>query len=115
MQIARKEARQIILAFTAGAVLAQSNGQAIRSGTAACTPVNGDTCGGLQFSPRTWIMAESTLAAPAVVAPPLSAPPAVHQNEYGLFSKGPRSSGGLGVDAISLGFGLRARTTTAPT
>ncbi|PYQ46644.1 MAG: hypothetical protein DMF77_00090, partial [Acidobacteria bacterium] len=66
-QIARKEAREIILAYTAGAVLVTSNGAAVRTGAVGCA--FGTTCGALQFSARPWVLAESTLAAPGVVTP----------------------------------------------
>jgi hypothetical protein len=108
-QIARKEARQIILAYTAGATLVTSGGSAVRNGAAGCV-FNGTTCGALQFVARPWLLAESTLAAPGVVTPPLESVPATHTAEYKLYRDGPRTTAGLAADtggSILLGFGLR--------
>ena len=110
LALARKEARQIILASTAGARLVNSGGLAVRTGAAGCT-FNGTTCGALQFSALPWVLAESTLAAPGVVTPPLESVPATHTDEYKLYRDGPRTTAGLAADdgttSIPLGFGLR--------
>ncbi len=110
LALARKEARQIILAYTVGATLpVSSGGTAVRTGLPLCV-FNGTTCGALQFSARPWVLAESTLAAPGVVTPPLESVPATHTSEYKLYRDGPRTSAGLAADtgaSILLGFGLR--------
>jgi hypothetical protein len=104
---ARKEARQIILAYTAGATLDVNNGFAVRTGSGTCSPTGTQACGELRFAARSWILAESTLAAPAVVAPPLESAPSAHNAEYQLFRDGPRNASNVAQDAIALGFGLR--------
>jgi hypothetical protein len=115
LQAARKEARQIILAFTAGAELVTANKLAVRlkPGTGCTTAtVSANVgslttgCSSLRFQPRQWIMAESTLAAPGVVTPPLQdGPPASqHDGEYTLFRDGPRTDTGA---SVLLGMGLR--------
>ena len=90
------EARRIILASMAGADLSKTGNLAIRR------PADKE----LLFKPKTWALAESTLAAPAVVGPPPVEPPGRHGTEYDLFVTGPRS-GGVAVNMISSGFGLR--------
>ena len=127
LSAARKEARQIILAYTAGAQLQAANGLAVRAGLTTCTastslavgdiassPGTAGTCSALQFAPRPWIMAESTLAAPGVVTVPLeiSPPASQHDDEYKLYRDGPRTSATPPVAAdagpsVLLGLGLR--------
>jgi hypothetical protein len=98
LQIARKEARETILAFTAGAQIALSgDGLPIR-----------DASGNVLYKARNWIMAESTLAAPGIVAPPLEVNVTTPQtSEYLLYRDGPRNGSGTAVNLIDSGFGLR--------
>jgi hypothetical protein len=106
LQFAIKEARQITLAHAAGATLVKAGVNAVRTGataTAAC-PGTG-RC--LQFNARGSVMAESTLAASAVVTPPLESLPASHNAEYKLFRDGPRTPSNLGANGFLHGFGLR--------
>ncbi|PYQ04474.1 MAG: hypothetical protein DMF82_10575 [Acidobacteria bacterium] len=79
-QRSRKEVREIILAFAAGAQVALSgDGLPIR-----------DASGNTLFKARNWIMSESTLAAPGIVAPPLEVQVSTPQKpEYALFRDGP--------------------------
>ena len=63
LPFAVKEARQIILAHAAGAAPGQERQRRRATGRCALR--------GMLFSPRAWVMAESTLAASAVVTPPL--------------------------------------------
>jgi len=97
-QLARKETREIVLAFTAGAQVALSgDGLPIR-----------DLSGNMLFKARNWIMSESTLAAPGIVAPPLEVQVSTPQKpEYALFRDGPRDGSGKAVNLIDSGFGLR--------
>jgi hypothetical protein len=90
------EARRIILANMAGAELVKVGNLALRR-TADKQ---------LLFRARPWMLAESTLAAPAVVGPPPSEAPGLHGVEYNLFVNGPRS-GGVAQDGVLRGFGLR--------
>jgi hypothetical protein len=98
LQLARKEAREIILAFTAGArVFLGGDGRPQRDGS-----------GNILYRARTWIMAESTLAAPGVVTPPLETNVSVHLTpEYTLFRDGPRNASNQSVNLINSGFGMR--------
>jgi hypothetical protein len=99
-----KEARQIILAHAAGAALTRNGVNAVRLATSATCPAPG---GCLQFDPRAWVMAESTLAASAVVTPPPQSPPQAHNAEYELLRDGPRTAGDIATDGMAHGFGLR--------
>jgi hypothetical protein len=133
---ARKEARQIILAWAAGADLVAANKLATRrKPTSTCTvsttiaagdlASNGIYCGALQFQPRQWIMAESTLAAPGVVTAPLelSPPASQHDGEYALYRDGPRTTGASPAPqnpdtsgaSILNGLGLRNPDKDGPT
>lgn len=94
---AKREARESILAFIAGAQL--------KGGVA--NPVRDATTKDLVYEARPWILAETTLSAPAVVTPPLQSEPATHLDEYRLLRDGPRDSTGRSVNAIRQGFGLR--------
>jgi len=98
---AAKEAREAILAFTAGAQqVLGPDGLPQRDGT-----------GNMLFKARTWIMAESTLAAPGVITPPLQSNPSTHLTpEYVLYRDGPRDNTGtpkVARNLIDSGFGLR--------
>jgi hypothetical protein len=91
-----KEARQRILAFTAGA---QFKGGSV-------TPQR-DALGNILYERRAWILGEATLSAPAIVTPPLQSEPQDHIDEYRQFRNSPRNSSGKSINGISQGFGLR--------
>jgi hypothetical protein len=98
---AMKEAREVILAFTAGAQrVLGADGKPQR-----------DSSGNMLFKARTWIMAESTLAAPGVITPPLQSNVSTHLSpEYVLYRDGPRDTTVTPKVARNLtnsGFGLR--------
>jgi hypothetical protein len=106
---ARREAREVILAYTAGAVVSLdvASGEPRRNGL-----------GQLLYRARTGgLLAETTLAQPALVTPPANKLPTVHSSEYLLYRDGPRIRTGantgenpvncFGVPCTSLGFGLR--------
>jgi hypothetical protein len=94
---ARMETRRIILAHAAGADLVKDGNNALRH------PTTFD----IQFQRRAWLLAESTLAAPAVVTPPLQPPATNHAAEYTLYRDGPRDGSGDGAGGLENGFGLR--------
>lgn len=102
LQTARKEGRQILLTWMAGAKVALgSDNKALRD---ASDPVNKP----LLFTDRGWIMGDTTLAAPAIVGPPLRGAPSEHLVEFALFRDGRRSSvDQQGIDDLDRGFGLR--------
>jgi hypothetical protein len=93
---ARREARESILAFTAGARVSPTVAAPLR-----------DASGNLMYVRRAWLLAESTQAVPAVIGPALEARPSLHAGEYTLFRDGPRNTAGQAVDGIDAGFGLR--------
>lgn len=64
----KREAREITLAYLAGAQLQAANGVPLRASS-------GGSADELLYIVRPWIMSESTLAAPGVVTPPLLAGP----------------------------------------
>lgn len=92
-----KEGRQIVLAFMAGAKLVKDGANALRNPTTK----------EIQFELRPWIMADSTLAAPAAVGPPPDEGVAVHGPEWNLFL-----SGGTAASR-RMGFGLRNPDSTS--
>ena len=53
-------------------------------------PKRNTTTKDLQYSARTWLLAESTIATPAFVPPPGQQNPIVHPDEWILFKDGPR-------------------------
>ena len=109
---ARREFRETLLASAAGAEFVRdAQNDPVRS---ACGGTNCATGGDILYRAKTSIMAESTLAVPAVVSNPLETMAASHIPEYTLFRDGPRASGlndnicsgGTGT-CIDQGFGLR--------
>ena len=93
----RKETREMILAYLAGAEVRRQTGNPIRA-------ANGD----ILYQARTWVLAESTLAQPAVVTPPFHTDPGEHVNEYILYRDGPRLNGvSVANNPVDRGFGLR--------
>jgi hypothetical protein len=101
LDAARKEARQIILAWLAGARLdnATNDGLPLR----AQDPPND---GLLIFRDRGWLMLDSTFSTPAIQSPPIDQAPFHHGAEYLLFRDGRRDDTGEGINEIDLGFGL---------
>jgi hypothetical protein len=95
---ALKEAREIILAYTAGAVVLTDTGGLKRNAS-----------GELLYLARTWLLAESTIATPAFVGPPGEQPSAKHGNEWVIYTDGPRdlSNHLASSNSIENGFGLR--------
>jgi len=95
---ARREARETILAFMAGAQQSEVGGIPRRT-----------LAGDLLFQARFWTLAESTLGVPAVVPPPLQSMPITHTAEYLLYRDGIRNSTGaiVGTNPVVSGFALR--------
>jgi hypothetical protein len=116
MQRARREAREMMLAFLAGArFLTDSLGDPKR--VLATTGLY--TKGDILYVARTEILAESTVATPAVVGPPQEELPegTAWKPEYELYRDGPRDHGDpttepdgkalFDANVIRAGFGLR--------
>jgi hypothetical protein len=101
LDTARKEARQILLAWLAGAKLdrATNDGLPLRAQDA---PSDGQ----LIFRDRGWLMQDSTFTTPAVHSPPIGPAPFHHVQEYLLFRDGRRDASGQGINEIDKGFGL---------
>ncbi|MEO8501334.1 MAG: hypothetical protein ABI565_10505, partial [Vicinamibacteria bacterium] len=107
---AKREAREIVLAYLAGAQVDAQNALPVR------TPGSGGPTADraqLQFVVRPWVLAESTLAAPGVVTPPLLAGPkagsgAVGVDEYKDYRDGLRVAKTLApINGVLSGLGLR--------
>ncbi len=89
----KREAREITLAYIAGAHLQSANGVPLRASS-------GGNADELLYVIRPWVMAESTLAAPGVVTPPLFPGP---------------TTGGLGFEEYKYyRDGVRTASTGAP-
>jgi len=97
---ARREARETILAFMAGADPAFVSGSGLPQR---------DVSGDILYKARFWALAESTLGVPAVVPPPLQSMPVTHTAEYFLYRDGVRDSAGfvVGGNPVVSGFALR--------
>ena len=90
------EAREIILASTAGAEPVLAGGGLKRSG------------GFPLFKARSWMLAESSYASPAIVTRSPDKPTDAEKQEWILYRDGPRSSAtGQAINNINLGFGNR--------
>lgn len=109
--VARREAREMILAYLAGAqFVPNSQGKPTRTGNLAGT-VNDRK---LIFQARTSVLAEASLGSPALVPPPLDSKPTLHINEYTQFRDGPRNASGVAANGIDSGFGLRNPDKESP-
>jgi len=98
LQAAQKEARQVLLAYIAGAVLARgTDGQPLRS----------SLNGALIFESRDWLLSDTQFAAAAIATPPLRFEPSAHVSEFTIYRDGTRDVTGEGEDKLQFGFGLR--------
>ncbi len=95
---ARKEARQTLLAWIAGAGLAVGGDD---------LPLRDATSRELLYQDRGWLLLDSTLITPAVVGPPQQGTPYEHVREFLLYRDGRRDGLRQGVNEIDSGFGLR--------
>jgi hypothetical protein len=93
-----KESREIILAYLAGAKVAMAANAPVRNAS-----------GELLYTARTWLLAESTIATPALVGPPGELQTADHSKEWVLYTDGPRDllNHLPTANPIENGFGLR--------
>ncbi|MBI3932185.1 MAG: hypothetical protein HY317_02110 [Acidobacteria bacterium] len=100
LDAARKEARQILLAWIAGARVDNRSGDG--------KPVRALDVPGLPilYRDRGWLLLDSTFTTPAVIGPPLGEDPSGHVPEYVLYRDGRRDTEGLGIAENHLGFGL---------
>jgi hypothetical protein len=105
MRAARREARDMMMAFMAGAA-AVPDATGVKRTTAA---VGSAPARSLLFKARSWVLADSELATAGVVTPPNLNEPAVFVPEYELMRDGPRTATGNPDSAgtqIRQGFGL---------
>jgi hypothetical protein len=99
---AQKEAREMILAYTAGAEPRRNAGDPVRDATSRQ----------IVYRRRPFLLSESTVGTPALVTQPINITPTVHTAEYLLYRDGPRdisgvASGGNSDAFLLKGFGLR--------
>lgn len=99
---ARKEARQMILAYTAGAQVVPN----AATGNPARKATNPNQ-GQILYQTRSWLLGESTLADSAIISPPIETKPTFHEDEYTTYRDGPRTGAGNPTDGLLQGFGLR--------
>jgi len=94
MQAARREARELILAFMAGAL------PSLDSGANPKRVSSGGNLGAILYKAKSWILGESTLATPAVVGPPLDSTPDATPwvPEYTFYLQGPRTGTGQNAE-----------------
>jgi len=109
MQAARREAREMILAFMAGATPSLDNAakpKRVQTGTNQYA---------ILYHAKAWILAEAALATPAIVGPPIESTPdgTTWLPEYDLYVKGERDATGpnagkntASATQIDSGFGL---------
>jgi hypothetical protein len=108
MRAARREARDITLAFMAGAATIPE-GAGIKRTNAG---FGGAPASSILYKARPWILADSEMATAAVVTPPsLSEPEATpYVPEYQLYRDGTRDASGKNIDSsgsqVYQGFGL---------
>ncbi len=97
LDLALKEARQILLAWLAGATWADgTDGKPLRT-----------SGGAILYKDRDWVLGDTVLAAVGVATPPLRFEPSNHISEFTLYRDGRRDAGGQGIPEVNLGFGLR--------
>jgi hypothetical protein len=116
MQAARREAREMILAFMAGAQVSLAAAASPKRVSAGANQFQ------IIYKAKSWVLADSTLATAAVVAPPLQGSPTIFPLEYTYLRDGPRDATAKNPDAastnqITMGFGLAnpdADNTTPP-
>jgi hypothetical protein len=100
---AKREAREMILGFTAGAEARRdTSGNPIR--------FSAGQIGQIAYRRRSWVLAESTVGSPALVTPPINTPPTTFTQEYLLYRDGPRDPSGRAPDDDAFllqGYGLR--------
>ena len=104
----RRESRDMILAFMAGAAPVPATGGIARSSAA----VGSSPIGSVLYQARDWLLADSELATAAVVTFPSEDEPSAtpYVAEYKLYRDGPRNVAGKNPDSggaeIKQGFGL---------
>ncbi len=110
MSEARREAREMILAYTAGARVVRDDANTIRRDPLTRRLLfESRSCGTLSDPLCPGILGESTNATPAVISQPPNALPENDINEKAawlLMRDGPRTPAGDALDGVDSGFGL---------
>ena len=108
---ALKEAREILLAFTAGADVSRD------TSIDGAAMIRRNTSGDILYKARAWVLADSTVATPAMVGPPVTAQPAKHAAEYRMYTDGFRDVDNhlIGTTQVDSGFGLTNPDLDDPT
>ncbi|HKC11673.1 MAG TPA: hypothetical protein VKI41_06410, partial [Vicinamibacteria bacterium] len=91
MQAARREAREIVLAYMAGAA---------PSVDSSANPKRVALTSAILYHAKAWVMGEATLATAAVVGPPLESTPDATPwvAEYNFYIQGPRTGSGANAE-----------------
>lgn len=100
---ARKEAREILLAYIAGAQVQRStavDGRPLRAQDAS-------NSGKLLYRSRRWLLPETTLGTLAVSNPFLREAPDLHTQEWIVYRDGRRDVNGNGIDETDQGYGIQ--------
>lgn len=110
MTEARREAREMILAWAAGARVVRDDGNAIRrNATSKRLLFEARSCGTLSDPLCPGLLAESANSTPAMVSQPPDALPTINtdeKNAWLLFRDGPRTPAGAAILGVDQGFGL---------
>ncbi len=93
MQAARREARDMILAFMAGGAPVSATG--ITGVKRSSGAIGSSPAQSLLFVARSWVLGDSEMATAAVVTPPQTQAPQnnPYEAEYDMYVKGPRDAG----------------------
>lgn len=106
MLAARREAREMMLAFMAGAEPVPSTTGLTRASTTS----GGASQYALLYRAKSWVLADSELATPALIGPPQNLPPDQYGPEYGYYVDGVRDASDRNPDsgsAVVRGFGVK--------
>ena len=102
---AAQEAREMILAYTAGAQVVRDSAGKPRRDTRVAT------LGQVLYTARSWFLPDGTLSGPAMSPPPLESKPGFAVAEYELYRDGVKAANGSPMSApgsqVALGYGLR--------
>lgn len=108
---ARREAREMILAWTAGARAVRDDANAVQRNATRRVLFEARSCGSLTDPTCPGMLAESTNSTPAVIGQAPDSPPesdAGEKNAWLLLRDGPRTAAGDAIDAVDSGFGLNS-------
>jgi hypothetical protein len=108
---ARREAREMILAWTAGARAVRDDANLIQRNSSQRVLFEARSCGNLADPACPGILGESTNSTPAVIGQAPDSPPennAGEKNAWLLLRDGPRTAAGDAINGVDQGFGLNS-------